>query len=420
MAIAGQMEVSARYFGCGLPLRQTSFQILGFENSLRCDAISVTHVWKRFHREWKLGQAATIKDVAQRAGCGVATVSRVLNNTGPASAEMRERVLAAVDALDFQFSEVGRSLQSNTTRTIGCVVPSIENPVYADAVQGAQEVFLKAGYQMLLICTNYNTEIETNAIRTLIAKQVDGVLLTVADAQNSEGLELIKGRQLPHSLLFNEAPGEEVSWSVGDHAAAALVADKFAENGHRHTGFLALNFLNSDRARQRYEGFVEGCARNAMTPPALLEVDDDGLDLTEHLKEFLQDHPDLTGIFASNDFLALATIRSARNLSINVPKDLSIVGFDGIKVGELVEPSLATIKTAPRDLGKGASQTILSLINGTAPPDRLRKDQMFSFRAGGSLMPPSAESSDDGKVAAFPPSNDPTHKTAKIQQERSK
>ncbi len=82
---------------------------------------------------------ATIKDVAQRAGCGVATVSRVLNNKGSASAKMRAKVMTAVKELDFHFSEVGRSLQSNTTRTIGCVVPSIENPVYADAVQGAQE-----------------------------------------------------------------------------------------------------------------------------------------------------------------------------------------------------------------------------------------------------------------------------------------
>src|SRR6056297_1108271 len=77
---------------------------------------------------WKLVQSATIKDVAQRAGCGVATVSRVLNQTGPASAKMREKVMVAVKELDFHFSEVGRSLQSSTTRTIGCVVPSIENP----------------------------------------------------------------------------------------------------------------------------------------------------------------------------------------------------------------------------------------------------------------------------------------------------
>lgn len=360
-----------------------------------------------------LVQIATIKDVAQRAGCGVATVSRVLNNTGPASDQMKKRVLAAVDELDFQFSEIGRSLQRSTTRTIGCVVPSIENPVYADAVQGAQEVFLNAGYQMLLTCTNYNSDIETNAIRTLIAKQVDGVLLTVADVKSSAGLNLIRSRELPHSLLFNEAPEGEVSWSVGDHAAAALVADAFARNNHVHTGFLALNFLNSDRARQRYEGFVAGCAHQNMSPPALLEVDDDGSDLTESLNAFLQAHSKLTGIFASNDFLALATIRSARNLSINVPKDLSIVGFDGIKVGQMVEPSLATIQTSPRALGAGASQTILALIDGSEPPDKLQKYQTFSFRDGESLMPCRAESKGGGKVAPFPPLNDPPQKTVR-------
>ena len=362
-----------------------------------------------------MGRAATIKDVAQCAGCGVATVSRVLNDTGPASAKMRDRVLAAVDELDFQFSEVGRSLQSSTTRTIGCVVPSIENPVYADAVQGAQEVFLNAGYQMLLICTNYNTEIETHAVRTLIAKQVDGILLTVADVQNSEGLNLIRSRELPHSLLFNEAPAGQVNWSVGDHAAAAMVADVFAKNKHTNTGFLALNFLNSDRSRQRYEGFAERCSQNEMAAPALLEVGDDGLDLTVRLKNFLVDHPSITAIFASNDFLALATIRSARKLSIRVPKDLSIVGFDGIKVGQMVEPSLATIKTVPRTLGAGASQTILSMTNGTEPPTVPVEEKRFSFRAGGSLMPLRAESEDDGKVAAFPSSNDPTHKKVEIQ-----
>ncbi len=365
-------------------------------------------------------QPATIKDVAQRAGCGVATVSRVLNNTGPASAEMRRRVLAAVEVLDFQFSEVGRSLQSNTTRTIGCVVPSLANPVYADAVQGAQEAFQRAGYQTLLVCTNYNPEIEFQAIRTLIAKQVDGFVLTVSDAETSEGLAYIENRQVPYCLLFNTAPGDQISWSVADHSAAKTVADAFAENKHNDTGFLALKFQSSDRARQRYEGFVAGCAQNGMIKPALLEIDEDSQNLTDLLGMFLQENPDITGIFASNDFLALATIRSARALALEVPGDLSIIGFDGIEVGSMVEPSLATIVTDPKMLGAGAGKSVLSVINQTPPPDFPDPDLSFSFRAGGSLAPLFAESSDDGKVASFPPSNDLTQTDTHIQQERSK
>lgn len=358
-------------------------------------------------------QSATIKDVAVHAGCGVATVSRVLNNTGSASAEMRQRVQTAAETLGFEFSEVGRSLQSSTTRTIGCVVPSLANPVFADAVQGAQESFQAAGYQTLLVCTNYDPEFETQAIRTLTAKQVDGFVLTVSDALTSEGLKSIQSRGIPHCLLFNMAPDDEQSWSVDDRSAASTVSDAFVEAGHSHVGFLALRFKSSDRARQRYRGFTEGCSRNGMKKPALLEIDEDSQNSTELLKQFLQDNPTLTGIFASNDFLALATIRSARALGLCVPDDLSIVGFDGIEVGTMVEPSLATIVTNPKSMGNGAARTVLSVLNGTPAPVLPDPELTFSFRTGGSLAAPAAERADGEKAATLSPSNNPAKKTVK-------
>ena len=343
-------------------------------------------------------QQVTIKDVAIRAGCGVATLSRVLNNTGSASAEMRGRVMAATDALGFEFSEVARSLQSNTTRTIGCVVPSLANPVFADAVQGAQEVFQAAGYQILLLCTNYDLEFELQAIRTLTAKKVDGFVLTVSDALNSEGLKTIQSRGVPHCLLYNLAPAKGQSWSVDDHSAAFRVAEAFVENGHDHVGFLALKFKNSDRARQRYEGFVSGCSHNCITPPALLEIDDDSQALTTLFEAFINENPTITGVFASNDFLALAIIRSARVLGLRVPQDLSIVGFDGIEVGTMVEPSLATIVTNPKLMGAGAASTVLSVLNGTPAPQLPEPNSTFSFRTGGSLAKPGSRKRGRQKV----------------------
>jgi DNA-binding LacI/PurR family transcriptional regulator len=349
-----------------------------------------------------LKQPSTIKDVAKLAQCGVATVSRVLNNTGPASAETRERVLDAVETLQFEFSEVGRSLQSNTTRTIGCVIPSLANPVYADAVQGVQETFHKAGYQTLLVCTNYDTEVETQAIRTLMAKQVDGFVLTVSDALSSQGLRSIQNRETPHCLLFNRAPADAQSWAVDDYSAALKVVDEFVSMGHVHLGFLALKFKTSDRARQRYKGFIEGCFTNKLERPALLEIAEDTENLDVLLTNFLRENPSITGIFASNDILALATIRSLRTLQLQVPKDISVVGFDGIRVGEMVEPSLATIATEPRMLGQGAAQTVLSFINDLPLPEQPDLTLSFSFRNGGSLAPHVAENLGDDDVTAFP------------------
>jgi DNA-binding LacI/PurR family transcriptional regulator len=349
-----------------------------------------------------LKRAATIKDVAQRAGCGVATVSRVLNDTGPASPTTRQRVIEAARALEFEFSEIGRSLQSKTTRTIGCVVPSLANPVFAEAVQGLQEAAQQAGYQLLLICSNYNVELETNAIRTLLAKQVDGLVLTVSDAHTSEGLEIIKQRGLPCCLMFNHSPGGLPAVSIDDHGAARVVAGAFAANGHVHTGFLALRFQISDRSRQRFEGFASACRDNGMAPPALLEIDEDSGNLSELLRELLSENTKLSGIFASNDFLALAAIRATRSLGQRVPGDLSIIGFDGIEVGTMVEPSLATIETDPKLMGSGAAATVLSALNGEPPAEFQDHGPSFKFRPGGSLASRSAELCDDGKVATIP------------------
>ena len=261
---------------------------------------------------------------------------------------------------------------------------------------------------MLLISTNYSPENELSAIRTLISKQVAGIVLTVSDAERSEGLSIIRDRGLPHCLLYNNAPANYESWSVDDKAAAERVAQAFSENLHNQTGFLALNFSKSDRARQRYEGYCAGCKTRGMKKPKLLEISENFEDLTLKLKQFLVENPSITGIFASNDFLALAIIRSARKLALNVPRDLSIIGFDGIDVGSMVEPTLATIVTEPKMLGAGAGRTVLSFINKTDVPKPPYAHQTFSFRAGGSLAHLGAESSDDGKITPFPSSFDPT------------
>ena len=329
----------------------------------------------------------TIKDVARHAGCGIATVSRVLNETGPASADTRERVLKAAKALQFQFSDIGRSLQSNTTKTIGCVVPSLANPVFADAVQGLQDVLRQAGYQLLLACSNYDAEQEAEAIQTLLAKQVDGLVLTVSDAANSEGLQTVRQRSIPCCLMFNEAVDHLPSASIDNFAAAKVVANAFAEAGHVETGFLALRFKTSDRARRRFEGFAAACQEHGMVRPALLQIDEADGDLTALLSGLLSENTRLSGLFASNDFVALAAINAARSLGRNVPQDLSVVGFDGIALGRMVQPSLATVESNSNLMGSDAAQIVLSAVNAQAMPSPQNPRSSYRFRAGDSLAP---------------------------------
>jgi DNA-binding LacI/PurR family transcriptional regulator len=144
-----------------------------------------------------------------------------------------------------------------------------------------------------------------------------------------------------------------------------------------------------------------------MAPPALLQIDEDSGNLSVLLRGLLSENDRLSGLFASNDFLALAAIRATRSLGQRVPEDLSIVGFDGIEVGTMVEPSLATIETEPKLMGSGAAATVLSAINGESSPQLQDPGLSFNFRPGGSLAPRSAEINDDGKVATFPSPRQP-------------
>ncbi|MEC9404330.1 MAG: LacI family DNA-binding transcriptional regulator [Pseudomonadota bacterium] len=348
----------------------------------------------------------TIKDVAEQAGCGIATVSRVLNGTGSASADTRRKVLSAAKALGFEFSALGRSLQSSSTKTLGCIVPSLANPVFAEVVQAAQQEAHREGYQLILACSEYDEVLELQAARTLIAKQVDGLVLTVNNAADSEALELIRDRNLPCCLVYNRSSFGLPAWAVDNRAAAREVARAFHSQGHIQTGFLALRFHRSDRSRERYEGFAAACREFGMADPLLLEIEEQDGTLLELLGTLLAEHQALTGIFASNDFLALAAMKAARALGKRIPDDLSLVGFDGISTGLLVDPHLATVETDPRTMGQGAVNSVLARLLDRPTPDLPSAAATFSFRAGGSLGPPVPGKADGREAATSLPSNE--------------
>ena len=346
--------------------------------------------------------SVTIKDVALAAGCGVATASRVLNNSGPASADVRERVERAARQLGFNFSAIGRALQSRRTMTIGCLVPSLANPVFAEAVQGVQAVLSGSGYQLLIACSNYDEAADEAAIDMLASKHADGLIATMVAPDRSVALRQAMARGVPASLMFHDPIEGFVTSYVDNFEAAQEVARQFADHGHRRTGFLALRFSTSDRSRNRYAGFHAECRARGLPDPALIEIGEAEANHPENLAAILGQHSRLTAIFASNDFLAIALQKAARHLGWRVPLDLSVAGFDGIEIGRLLERPLATIETSPEAMGRQAAASLLHMLRGGAAvqPPALP----FRFRAGATLAAPSPGKGDDGRNAARPPS----------------
>ena len=329
---------------------------------------------------------ATIKDVAQLAGCGIATASRALNNRSKVSPELREKVKKAAQDLGFEISDLGRSLRSRTTQTIGCVVPSISNPVYSAAVQGIQEVAMREGQQLLLSCSGYDPVQELQAVRNLVSKRVDAMVLTVSDSQDSRALDFVRQRGLPHCLLFNSGPGLPLACGVDNRAAGERAGAAFADMGHSRIGYVALRLNRSDRAAQRLDGLKSACEQRGLPQPSVLEVDENSTNLAAQLGQYLDANRDMTGIFASNDQLAIGIIAALREMGRNVPRDISVIGFDGIDFGRLMEPTLATIVTDPYQMGRNVAEIVQAQRNNITAPAHLMQAS-YEFRPGGSLGP---------------------------------
>lgn len=372
-----------------------------FANLRYPDAKSAANLkWKRFHGCESLQDKAsiTIKDVAREAGCAVVTASRVLNASGPASAEMAARVRAAADDLGFSFSAIGRALQSRRSMTIGCLVPSLANPVFAEAMQGVQDCLRAAGYQPLICASGYDEAADEDTLRTLLASKVDGLIVTMAAPSRSAALATAA---VPVSLMFHDPlPGYTTAY-VDNFAAAREVARQFIAHGHRRLGFVALRFAESDRSRSRYAGFLAECRAANLPDPALIEMEEAAARCPRRIADVLAGHSGLTGLFASNDFLALAVQNAASLLGRDVPHDLSVIGFDGIGIGRLLATPLATIETDAVAMGRQAAASLLAAMQGGAlcQPPALP----FVFRAGATLAA-APTMTDGGRDAPLPPS----------------
>jgi DNA-binding LacI/PurR family transcriptional regulator len=312
----------------------------------------------------------TIREVARRAGVSIATVSRALNQAADTAPETVARVRAAAEALGFRPNLVGRRLKLARSHTIGVLVPSLSNPVFADAVAGIERAADAAGYAVILCASDYDAVLERRAIDTLLAQRVDGLVLTVADADANAALDLLDAEAVRYVLLYNQ-PRRRAATAVSvDNVAAAHAATAaLVAAGHRRLAMVAGDVSASDRSRLRHEGFRAAIAEAGLAPGRLIEVPFAATDLGPAFAALFRAPDRPTGLFCSTDMLAIAALRALHDLGLAVPRDVAVVGFDGIAVGELVLPSLATIVQPNAALGACAFAALRAALDGTQAPE---------------------------------------------------
>jgi DNA-binding LacI/PurR family transcriptional regulator len=317
------------------------------------------------------GGRPTIYDVARLAGVSTATVSRALNGTGQIAPATRAGIEAAVQQLGYHPNRVARSLVTKSTQTIALLLPDITNPFYADLVSGIQERALEAGHTMLLCTTEGEPEREEEYLSLLRSKQVDGVLV--------DGLVLPPDRiarfvrdGLPIVCLDRDVVSASVPLvQVDNRLGARLATEHLLSLGHTRIAHVAgaPGLRISD---ERVGGYNDALAGAAVEhDPALVAVgsftEDGGYEATRALFAASK----LTAVFAANDLSALGAMHAIAEGGRRVPDDVSVVGFDDIRLARHTTPPLTTIHQPAFEIAQRATQLLLDLAGGRDVPRRL-------------------------------------------------
>jgi LacI family transcriptional regulator, galactose operon repressor len=307
----------------------------------------------------------TIYDVAKLAGVSTATVSRSLNGTGQTAPSTRLAIEAAVRQLGYQPNRIARSLVTKSTQTIALLLPDITNPFYASLVSGIEERTLALGYTMLLCTTEGDSAREELYLNLLRSKQVDGALVDglVLSADRvarfvAEGFPIVC---LDRNVASNAVPLVQVD----NHLGARLATEHLLELGHTRIAHVA-GAPELRISGERVEGYQEALSRAGIeADPALLAVggftEDGGY---EAARALLSGAPRPTAIFAANDLSAVGALEAIAESGLKVPDDVSVVGFDDLRLAAYTTPPLTTIHQPARQIGERATSLLLDLTMG--------------------------------------------------------
>lgn len=310
---------------------------------------------------------STILDVARLAEVSTATVSRVINGSSSVRVETREKVLSAMKKCNYKYNALARGFVTKKSHSIGLIIPTINNPVFADSTLGVQEYADKNNFKVILGNSNYNYDQESKLVKVLRESQVDGLIITTTNLKG-EALKSLSDEQFPFVLLYSTLKGGAFSAvGIDNYKGGYLATEHLISLGHRRIGMVAGNFTMTDRSFHRWHGYKRCLKDNDISYDKELLIQTDyslsgGRESIEKLLR-LQHRP--TAVFCSNDYIALGAIKGAREAGLTLPDELSIVGFDDMQTASYMVPSLTTIRQPAYDMGRRAAEILLQSLQGS-------------------------------------------------------
>jgi LacI family transcriptional regulator len=302
---------------------------------------------------------ATIFDVARQAGVSIGTVSRVLNNRDRVHPDTRERVLRAIRELDYWPNALARGLASRQTKTLGLVIPQVNDPFFFQIVRGVEDAASAAGYN-LLIASQPQQPGEHSYLRLFHRGHVDTMVLVAIDVRPQE-VKAITDRGVPIVLVQQDIGRNVPSLLVDNYHGARALAEHLVEHGYRRLGYIAGTDYTLDN-RERLRGLRDVLSEHDLSLPASSIARGNYLRASGFpaMQELLALNPRPEAVFAANDQMAADAILAAQAAGMVVPDDVAVVGFDDAPVASYTHPPLTTVSQPVYDLGWQAARTALA------------------------------------------------------------
>jgi len=338
------------------------------------ERLNVSKMTVSGRKKQRKSTAPTMLHVAEAARVSVATVSALLNGTATVSPELTQRIEQAIRDIGYKRNAIARSLKMGTTRTVGLTVPHITNPFFTDVVSVIQQAFDRAGYAVMLCCTDEDLNTQDEQIRLLLDRMVDGLIVArVGDGGILKGL--VEDANVPVVLLDRLCEGVDTDAVVLDNQRAVFDAITYLlDLGHRRIGYIT-GTSDISPMHDRMTGYRE--ALQAAGLPVAEELvrsgnfhEIDGYNATMQLLS-LHDRP--SAIFSANNPMVIGTMKAIRDIGLSCPEDISVACFDDFPWSDVFAPQLTTVAQPVQAIGEQAANLLLDRLAGNrdAPPRKL-------------------------------------------------
>ncbi|QDA61708.1 LacI family transcriptional regulator [Hymenobacter jejuensis] len=314
--------------------------------------------------------SVNLKRLAQELNLSISTVSRALSDSYEVSQETKDRVRALAQQLNYEPNPYASSLRRQRSKTIGVVIPEVANNFFSLAINGIEEIARYNGYHVLIYLTHDDYSRELSIAQHLASGRADGILMSVAsESLDFSHLDILKTKNVP--LVFFDRVCEEIATAnvtTDDYDSGYKATEHLISVGCRSIAYLLVS-SNLSIGQKRMQGYLDALRDHGLAADADLVVNGGN----EHeqnvalIKALLQRRPDIDGLFASVESLAMSSYQACQDLQLSIPQDIKIISFSNLEIAALLGPSLTTITQPAYDIGKEAAKILFQAITKNRP-----------------------------------------------------